>query len=765
MSHDPADAFGPLPPAFADREYRIEGPAKVTGAAKYVADLTPPGTLWAAYRRSDVPHARIVAIDAAEARALPGVHAVLTAEDIGHTLFGRRLLDQPVLAGPRTRFVGERIAAVAADSLELAQEAAQLIEVEYEELPPILIPDEALSPGAPVLHEDADAYVYLGGERAPTPHPNVQGQVQVRRAAEELDERFAAAAHVFEHTFTTPRQHHGYIEPHACVVRIDEGGIIHVATTNKAPFSLRTQMAAALSVHSERLDIDAGHIGGDFGGKGYSVDEYACYFLALATGRPVKGVMSYVDELAAANPRHAGTMRLRTAVDLDGRFLAHEARVVFDGGAYAAAKPLPPLIVAGGVQTMAAYDIPSVAIDVLTVYTNSTPAGHMRAPGEVQAMFAGESHVDLIARELGIDPIELRLRNVVTEGHRGGSGDLPRQARARELLEALRDQTDWGAQLPPDHGRGVAIGLRHIGGGKTTLKVRFDRSGEIRVLTGVPDQGGGAHTVIQRVLASMASVAIDRVHVDRASTAGAPFDPGVGGSRTTHLSSQAAARAGIALRHALEDAATRTLGESVERISLTDDWLVGEGGANRVSLSEAAATLVGQAGEIVVEGHFEAHAHGPDDPGDYNFGAYAVEVAVDRETGEVRVVHASLAADVGAIVNPVAHQGQLEGGFVFGLGGAMLEELGVDESGRVTTLNLGDYKLPTTMDVPPLRTLLLPTEVGPGAFGAKMAGELSNTAVAPAIGNAIHDAVGVRLHALPLTAERVRRALREAEEA
>jgi xanthine dehydrogenase molybdenum-binding subunit len=297
------------------------------------------------------------------------------------------------------------------------------------------------------------------------------------------------------------------------------------------------------------------------------------------------------------------------------------------------------------------------------------------------------------------------------------------------------------------------------------MKVRFDRSGEIRVLTGVPDQGGGAHTVVQRVLATMASVAVDRIHVDRASTASAPFDPGVGGSRTTHLSSQAAARAGVALRHALEEAATRTLGESVERISLTDDWLVGEGGANRVSLSEAAATLVGQGGEIVVDGHFEAHAHGPDDPGDYNFGAYAVEVAVDRETGEVRVVQASLAADVGAIVNPVAHQGQLAGGFVFGLGGAMLEELGVDESGRVTTLNLGDYKLPTTMDVPPLRTFLLPTEVGPGAFGAKMAGELSNTAVAPAIGNAIHDAVGVRLHALPLTAERVRRALREAEEA
>lgn len=763
MSHDDAPAFGLPPAALAEPEYRIEGPAKVTGAAKYAADLALPGMLWAAHRRSDLPHARIVRVDTAAARALPGVRAVLTADEIGHPRFGRRLLDQPVLAGDRTRFVGERIAAVAAESLEIAQEAAQLIEVEYDELPAILSTEEALAPDAPLLHEDAETYVYLGGDRPAQSHPNVQGEIHVRLRAEELAERFASAAHVFEHAFSTPRHHHGYIEPHACTVWIDDDGIVHVATTNKAPFTLRNQMAAALGVPADRLDIDAGHIGGDFGGKGYSVDEYTCYYLARATGRPVKAVMSYVDELGAANVRHAATLRLRTAVGGDGRFLAHEARVVFDGGAYAAAKPLPALSPAGGVQTMAAYHVPSVSIDVLTVYTNSAPAGHMRAPGEVQSMFAGESHVDLIARALDLDPIELRLRNVAGDGERGGSGDLPREARARQLLEALRDGTGWGRPLAPGRGRGVAIGLRHVGGGKAALRVRFDRSGMIEVLTGMPDQGGGAHTVVQRILASVASVAPERVLVERLSTATAPFDPGVGGSRTTHLASQAAARAGEALREAIEEAAFRTLGESVERIRLVDDWLVGEGGTNRASLGAAASTLVGETGEIAVEGRYEAHVHGPDDPGDYNYGAYAIEVDVDRETGEVRVERAVLAADVGTIVNPVAHQGQLAGGFVFGLGGALLEELAVDESGRVTTLNLGDYKLPTAVDVPPLETILVPTDVGPGAFGTKMAGELSNTAVAPAIANAIHDAVGIRLHELPLTAERVRHALHEAE--
>jgi len=761
MSEGGAPDFGPIPPSFAEDEYRIEGHAKVTGRAQYVADLRPSGTLWAAYRRSDAAHARILRVDTTAARALPGVHAVLTAEDIGGALFGRRLLDQPVLAGERTRFIGERIAAVAADSPEIAAEAAQLIEVEYEELPAVHTTDAALAPEAPILHEEASSYTYIGGERPERSHPNIQGEVHVRREVEALPERFAAAAHVFEHAFATPRHHHGYIEPHACIVWIDEDEIVHVATTNKAPFTLRNQMATALDLPPEKLDIDAGYIGGDFGGKGYSIDEYPCYFLARATGRPVKSVMSYVDELGAANPRHAATIRLRTAVDAGGRFLAHEARVVFDGGAYAAAKPLPPLILAGGVQTMAAYDIPSVSIEVVTVYTNSAPAGHMRAPGEVQAMFAGESHVDLIARELGIDPIELRLRNVAIDGERGGSGDLPREARARELLEIIRDQADWNSPLPSGRGRGMAIGLRHVGGGKTALRVRFDRSGTIHVLTGIPDQGGGAHTVIQRVLASVASVAPHRIHVERGSTAVAPFDPGVGGSRTTHLASQAAARAGVALRAALEEAASRTLGEATERIALVDDWLIGEGGANRVALGQAASVLVGEAGEIGVEGRYEAHAHGPDDPGDYDYGAYVVEVEVDRETGEVRIERATLVADVGTIINPVAHQGQLAGGFAFGLGQAVLEELDVDEGGRVTTLNLGDYKLPTTMDVPPMSTILVPTHVGPGAFGTKMAGELSNTAVAPAIANAIHDAVGVRLHELPLTAERVRTALRE----
>lgn len=759
MSDDDPLDLGPPPAALGTAEWRVEGREKVTGAAQYVADRSMPGMLWAAYRRSDAAHARIVSIDVVAARAVPGVHAVLTGADLGGLRFGRRLLDQPILATGVVRFVGERIAAVAADTREIAERAAQLVDVEYEELPAVTSPADALADDAPILHPEAASYLYIGGERPLVPHPNVQGRRVVAHGADDLETRFAAARHVFEHAFRTPRQHQGYIEPHAALVWIGDDEVVHVITTNKAPFSLRSQMAAALELPPDRLDIDAGYIGGDFGGKGYSPDEYTCYVLARATRRPVKSVMSYVDELAAANPRHAATITLRTAVDEDGRFLAHEARAVFDGGAYAAAKPLPPLTLAGGSQTLAPYRIPSVRIEVLTVYTNATPAGHMRAPGEVQALFAGESHVDLIARDLGIDPIELRRRNLVAAGEAGATGDRPREPRGGEVLDRVRDETDWGRPRPAGRGRGMAIGLRHVGGGKIGLSVRFAADGSITVVTGIPDQGGGAHSVIQRILAATASVAPERIRIERRSTATAPFDPGVGGSRTTHLASQAAARAGLALRHALEEAAGRTLGEGHERIDLVDDWLVGEGGWNRVSLGGAAAALVGPAKAIEVEGQFEAGAHGPDEPGDYGYGAYAVEVEVDAETGTVRIVDAVLVADVGTIVNPVAHQGQLVGGFAYGIGGALLEELVLDESGRVTTLNLGEYKLPTAVDVPPLRTILLPTAVGPGAFGAKMAGELSNAAVAPAIANAIHDAVGVRLYEIPLTAERIHRAL------
>ncbi len=737
------------PTWFDEPEVRVEGLLKTTGGAKYAGDASMPGMLWAAFLTSPLPHARIRSIDVRAAAAVPGVHAVLTGRDLGPVRFGRRLLDRPVLAVDRVLFAGERVAAVAAETRRAAEQALELIEVDYDELEPLLSTAEALEPDATVLHEDAAGYTYLGGTRPELPHPNMQGRLLVQKGEPDVERALAAADRVFEHEFTTPRQHQGYIEPRACLVWIGDDGVVHVISGNKSPFTLRNQMAAALGIEPKRIEVDSGFIGGDFGGKGYSADEYICYYLARATGRPVKAVASYVDELISGNPRHAATIRLRTGVDADGRFVAHHASLVFDGGAYASAKPLPHLVLAGATATLGAYRVPTARIEVTTVYTNTVPCGHMRSPGEVQALFAGESHVDMIAAELGIDPLELRLRNAVRDGDHGLTGDRFREAKAVPVLEALREAGGW--DTPPageGAGRGIALGVRHVGGGKTSVRLRVRPDGVIEILTGLPDQGGGAQTVIQRVAAATLGVAPRRIAVVRGTTGGAPFDPGVGGSRVTHIASRATETGALELKRLLEEAATKAFGG---RLRLEGDrFLGGEGPLEFGRVAEVVA-----AEPIETVGAYEA-PHGHDEPGDFDFVACQIEVEVDPRTGQPTVRDALLVVDVGTIINPVAHRGQLVGGFVFGLGGGLMEEL-VVENGTVTSGTLGEVKLPTAMDCPPLRIVQLPTEVGPGAFGAKMAGELTNAIVAPALANAVAAAIGARVRSLPITAEKIYR--------
>jgi CO/xanthine dehydrogenase Mo-binding subunit len=743
----------------AEPEWRVEGHLKVTGRAQYTADFAPPGLLWARYLVSTRPHARIVRINTRAAAALPGVHAVLTGADIGPRRFGRRLLDWPILAYERVRFIGERVAAVAAETPEIAESAVRLIEVEYEDLPAIFDPLQALSADAPVLHPDAAEYTFLGGDRPKVPHPNVQGRQVVTKGEPDIEAALGRSARVFEHTFTTQRQHHGFIEPHGALVWIADDGTVQVISTNKAPFALREQMAASLGMPQDNIVVDNGFIGGDFGGKGLSIDEYPAYYLARASGRPVRSVMSYVDELQGSNPRHSSVIRLRTGVDASGRFVAHHAQVWLDAGAYAAGKPAPRLILGGALATLGAYQVPSARFEVQTVYTNNLPGGHQRAPGEPQALFAGESHVDIIARELGIDPLEFRVRNAMRPGDTSPSGGAVREVRAIEIWERLRKETGWGRPLPAHHGRGLAMGLRHVGGGKTSVYLRLLPSGKVEILHNSPDPGGGNHTVAVRVAAAALSVDASRVVLRRGSTAEAPWDAGVGGSRTTHVLGRATLEAALDLKIQLEELAAETQGWQAGGVRLQDDHFVLSDGQGDSAPFEDVARRIARGSTVEASRVYDSNVHEHDEPGDYNFLAYTVEVEVDPETGAVGIVDAVLVADVGAIINPIAHQGQIHGGFMHGLGFALMEELVIDD-GKVATLSLGEYKLPTQADMPRLRTVLLPTQLGPGPFGGKSAGELTNTAVAPAIANAVADAVGARVYALPITAEKVLAALK-----
>jgi carbon-monoxide dehydrogenase large subunit len=714
-------------------EYRVEGRDKVTGAGQYSADFTRPQMLWAALLRSPVPHARIRSIDTAAARALPGVHAVLTGADIGEHYLGRALLDWPVLAIDRVRFIGDHVAAVAADSAEIAAEAVRLIEVDYDELPAIFDPHDALADDAIVLHERPERYPFLyGPSRPPASHPNVQGRVELKKG--DVEAGFAQAARVFEHRFTTPAHHPGYIEPRATLVWIADDGRVHVVSTNKSPFALRKQLAVSTGLPEEQFVVEPSYIGGDFGGKGLSVDEFICYHLARATSRPVKAVRSYLDDVQATNVRHPAEIVLKTGVDAEGRFVAFSGRVLFNGGAYAAGKPIPTLV--PGFIPNLPYRIPNAAFEMTAVYTNTVPGGHVRAPADVQALFAIESHVDMIAHELGIDPLEFRLRNAIAGNETDISGSPYLEPRAVDLLQELRRATDWGRPLPENRGRGIALTVRHIGGGATSLRLRVTRRGDVEVETGTVEQGSGMFTVIARVLEASLGIDPARVRVVRNATDRALADPGAGASRVTHIVGQAVLDGAAKLRAQLE--------------------LAGWDGSPE-TWDDAARSAAGRNGPLEVIGSFRSH-DGPGEAHAFNFSAFLADVSVDRATGEVTLNEVVYVADVGAIINPVGHRGQLNGGFVYGLGHALTEELRI-EDGKIVNLSLGEYKLPTQADLPPLRTILVETHGGPGPFGAKMAGETSTAGVAPAIANAVAAACGARITSLPITAERIYRAL------
>ena len=680
--------------------------------------------LWAALLTAPVAHARIAAIDTAAARALPGVRAVLTGADIGERHLGRVLFDWPVLAFEKVRFIGDYVAAVAADTRELAQAALDAIVVRYDELPPIFDPEASIASDQ-LIHERPERYAYRGRARPEVPHRNMQGYELVVQG--DVAAGFARAARVFEHTFTTPRYFAGYIEPRATLVWIDAAGILHVRSTNKSPFELREQLALTTGLVRDAIVIEPTYIGGDFGSKGLSIEEFACYYLARATGRPVKHVRTYADDIRSTVVRHAAKITLRSGVDADGRFVALDARLLYDGGAYAAGKPIPSLIPGGRVKTP--YVFASSRIERICAYTNTVPSGQVRNPAGVPLVFALESHVDAVARELGIDPLAFRRLNAARAGTVDVDGGRYAEPRAVEVLDALRAAVDWDRPLPAGRGRGVTLTNRQPGGGRTSLKLTLGRDGRLTVRSGVAEQGVGVFTMIGRVVAAVLEVDPRTIAVERGDTASVPPDPGTGASRATHLAGRAAEDAARQLRARLEAVGYPAVG-----------WAV-------------AAAALARDGPLEIVGAYD-DSHRAGEPESHNFCAYYVEVSVDRATGVPTVHDVVLVADVGTIVNPVAHGGQIDGGFAFGLGHALTEEL-VVEDGRILNLSLADYKLPTQKDMPPFRTILLPSTSGPGPFGAKMVGELTTSSVPAAIANAIADACGIRLSKLPLTAERL----------
>jgi CO/xanthine dehydrogenase Mo-binding subunit len=726
---------------------RIEGQEKVTGASQYTADVALPGTLWGRALRSPLPHARIVRIDTSRAQQVPGVHAVLTGDDVRGIRYGRRLFDVPVLAEDRVRFVGERVAAVAAEDRDIADEALALIDVDYEELPTVFDPLEALGEDAPILHPEVNSYIGL-----PRPLENASNAfVRDTWSKGNIEAGFAQADLVIENTFTVPRQHQAYLETHSCLVWIDDQGRIQIWASSKVPYQVKEQLSVALGIPKERIRLNPVAIGGDYGGKGSPMDIPLAYFLAVRSGRPVKMVMDYVEEFTAGNPRHAALIQLKTGVTHEGTIVAHQAKVLFNSGAYGGFKPTPTVNLGGAAKAGGPYKIPHVHIEGIQVYTNTVPGGFMRAPGEPQTLFATESHIDCIARQLGIDPLDFRLKNLLEEGDENPIGTRYQGIRAKETLAAAVVASGYRTPKGPNIGRGLAIGERPPAGGESHATVTLSPDGSVVVHTSIFEPGTGTYTMLRQIVAEELHLPLGSIQVQVWDTDGVPFDTGVGGSRVTRVAGQAAYQAAGEASRAVLRVAADVLDWPEESVTLRGAEVVHQ----ETGEHHPWAAILQRWGRPVV-GKGSVHDMNPSPV--TSFTAQVAEVSVDPETGAVQLLRLTTAHDVGRVLNPTDHQGQIEGAVVQGIGYGLSEDLTVNE-GKVDSANFGDYKIPNVKDIPALETIILASESGPGPYHAKGIGENPVGPVAPAIANAVEDAVGVRIRDLPITAERVYRAL------
>ena len=488
---------------------RLEGGEKVSGKLRYAADIEIPGALSAKILRSPLPHARIVKVDTSKAANFPGVRCIITAADIPPVMVGLRMKDMPLLARDRVRYVGEPVAAVAADSVEIAEAALGLIDVQYEELPYVTDPVEAIRPGAPVLHDNPAQY--KNAPERSTELPNIQSYGQWSNG--DVEAGFSKATRVFEHTFRTPLGFHAYIEPHACTVRINEGGQVEIWASNKAPFTLRDRFARDLGLDPARIKVHILPVGGDFGGKTSVVEVPVCYFLAERTGKPVKMILDYSEELAACSHRHPAVITLRTGVDSEGQLCALHARAVFSGGGYAALKANAEVTVQGPRRVASYYRIPAIQVETFCAYTNQVPCTQTRTPGSPQTTFAMESQIDIIARELGMDPVEFRKKNLLRAGEPTPFGQKLQGIVVQETLDKALDVSGFKKPKGKNIGRGVAVYERPSGAGKSGAAITVEANGSVTVDLGVPDVGPGIHTVVQQIVGEVLDLPRERVNI------------------------------------------------------------------------------------------------------------------------------------------------------------------------------------------------------------------------------------------------------------
>jgi CO/xanthine dehydrogenase Mo-binding subunit len=729
----------------------IDARQRVTGAIDYTVNTRIPGCLVARLVTSPHPHARILRVDTAAARRVPGVHAVISGFDVAglemRSVVGRPPHERPVLAFEKARYVGEPVAAVAAIDDDAAREAAALVEVEYAELPAVFDLLAALEPGAPLVHE--------GGNLAFEDHLE-QGDVKIG---------FAGADEIFEDEYSTPAVQHVPLEPHACIAMFQSGRLV-VWSSSQNPFGLRDGLAALLGVPRSHVRVLVPSLGGGFGAKGAVFIEPIAAALARASGKPVQLALSRAEEFTTF-VRHASRVFLKTGVKRDGTFTAREARCYFGTGAHGAAGVVG--IRNGGVATSSLYRFPHVRADAYSVYTNTVPAGSFRAPGVPQVAFASEMQIDAIAERLGIDPVELRRKNLVRDDDRFVAGGRLEDMHFDEMLDEAARQIGWGDPAPAGGvrrriGRAVIPTLkmtRTPSESNSALKLNAD--GSVHLLTGAVEMGQGARTALAQIAAGRLGLPVEAVTVAGIDTDHTPFEEGTVSSRATFAVGGSITRAAGDLHDQLRDLAAEEFEVSPEDVVLTEGVAAIRGVPDR---KRAFGELIANKGltDLLGRGHFVTEA-APDPvtgkPGasaHWHHGVVAVEVAVDAETGRVEVTRMWAGVYAGRIVNPVLCDLQAQGSVLMGLGEALFESMQYAD-GTLVTANLAEYNIPSFRDAPlEISTATLENPEHQEFHGV---GETLVPAAPAAIACAVANALGVRPHDLPLTPERILRALQE----
>jgi len=745
---------------------RVDGIEKVTGKALYTGDLRLPGMAYAKILRSPLAHARLVKVDASNAMSMNGVIATLTRDDIKdlNYKYGATYKDQSIVAVDKVRYVGDPVAAVLAETPAIAEQALDLIEVEYEELPKVTNIEEATAPGAIQVHPGDVARAELRGSVYGAPErfrgTNICYYLGFSRG--DVEKGFAEADHVFEDTFRFQKVQHCSLEAHVNIAHYD-GDRLTVWASCQDPFTLRDHLSGIFRLPLSRVRVIVPWVGGAYGGKLYVKAEPIAAALSWRTRRPVKLALS-VSESFKTITRHPARVTVKTGVNKDGKLVARECQVFMNTGAYADAGPR--VAQKAGYRALGPYKIPYAKVDAHGVYTNTVPAGAFRGFGALQVTWAYESQMDMIAARLGLDPLEFRLKNLLKKGDLYTAGDTPVDCDLKEGLLKVADAIKWKQKSSkPNRAKGLSCCIKDAGG---TYKVagaavKMSSDGSVVLLTGTVELGQGPRTALSQIVAEELAVNLDQIAVAQLDTDVTPYDISTSASSSTVVMGTAVLRAAQDAKKQLLQCAAKIMKKKPDSLVLKEGKVVAKGGQG-ISYSKVIVDFFGsKAGEIIGKGLYKDKRSKKAILGStttfWEVGWGAVEVEVDTETGVIRLLNYVSAADAGKAINPEQCIGQDEGAVMFGIGHTLMEEM-VYENGQLLNPNFVDYRVPTFKDLPNhLHTILIENGNGPGPYGSKGLGEGGLLPVASAIANAVSRAVGVRIQDLPLTPVKVWQAL------